>query len=600
MTGLVPASLTPLRCAIYTRRSVVRELDGTSGSLENQRNLCSAYVHSQQHRGWVELDHRYEDNGVSGGTLERPALQQLFADIQNGRVDVVIVYKLDRLTRSLRDFMRLIDLFDKFRVSFVCVTQAFDTGDSLGRLVLNILLTFAQFEREITADRMRDRIRALARMGRWIGGRPPFGYDLVERRLVINPEQAVVVRTMFERFVVLRSCQAVADEFAAGTVRTRTWVTGQGKAMGGQLIRTHSVYNAIGNRAYVGEIHYDGEAHPALHEPIVSRELWDAAQKVREEIASARSTPRVRKNLLVGLIYDGLGRRMLIGMGRRKEGTPRYYASVRPHHGPTSRTRSVRVDANAIEERIAAAIGLMLRNRFQITGAILKLGGLDDELEALLDQGPVAARRLENLDHDRLRLTYEILIRRIEVTREIVRVVLRCDAILGLLAWDGISTPRKRLGASSSGGEIHVLEFEAHSVRVERVFSLPVERRVQQGPFRPNSRLVRLIHMARAIQEAVHMNRNLTLAEIAPRFRRQPTYVARALRLNYLAPDIQVAILDGRHPRDLTAKRLIYGYIPMDWPQQRALLGFPPQRELQDGPSNYSRPKKKPRIVMPV
>jgi DNA invertase Pin-like site-specific DNA recombinase len=589
MNALAPSSTGRVRCAIYTRRSVESAYVTEFGSLENQRDMCSAYIRSQRHREWLELATRYDDDGISGSTLSRPGLQRLLADIQQGLVDNVVIYKLDRLTRSLAQFMQLVELFDKFGVTFVCVTQTFDTKDTVGRLILNILLTFAQFEREMTADRMRDRFKTLARNGQWVGGRIPLGYDLVEQRLIVNRTEAALIREIFERFVALGSYSRLAEELRDKGRRTKTWVSWKGITQGGHIMRLGTVRNVLKNRIYIGEITHKGQSYPARHEAIVPRALWDEAEAVRGRLALSRLAARKDANQLAGLLYDGIGRIMRISNPITGRKVYRYYASDPQRAASAPRARTIRVDANILEEMVRAAICVLLRDRFELSGAVLKRQRYDRDLQSLLDRGAVAARLLETLENSRLRSTYRVLLRRIEITREKVRIVLGCEELAALLAWDGFGNLRPPAHASHAQDPVHVIEFASEAVRAERIFSLPIRAREPGHRRAPNSRLVGLLVLARDIQEAIHTKREHSMREIAARLGRQPGYLARVFLLNYLAPDIQTAILDGRQPPDLTPKRLLHSRIPMDWAQQRTLFGFPAQDEPLHGPTNYAR-----------
>jgi DNA invertase Pin-like site-specific DNA recombinase len=555
------------------------------GSIASQHEMCSAYIRSQRHRGWLELPKRYDDSGFSGGTLDRPALKRLLADIQQGLVDMVVLYKIDRLSRSLANFVRMVELFERFGVTFVCVTQTFDTRDTMGRLILNILLTFAQFEREMTSDRMRDRHKSLARSGRWIGGRIPLGYDFIGKRLVINEGEAALVREIFERFVVLGSYAKLAEELRDKGRRTKAWVTGKGG--GGKVIQYTTVTNILSNKVYIGQVTHKGEAHPGLHTPIINIELWDQVQAIRERLAASRAPKSSTVQPLSGLLYDGIGREMAIRTPRTRDILRRYYGSKAPKRGGTAQPSTCRVDAAFLEDMVRTVICMLLRDRFELSGAALKRGLLDEDVEALISHGPAVARLLETLEPLRLRAAYSVLIRRIEVTRATVRIILGCDELLALLAWDGLGHLRSPIQTPATHGRVHILEFPAERVRVLRSFRMPVEARSEKG--RVNRKLTALIAEARAIQEAVHTQRHLSLAEIAASLGRYQAYAARVLRINYLAPDIQTAILDGRQPSDLTPKHLLFADFPMDWAQQRALLGFPPREEPMRGDLNYER-----------
>jgi hypothetical protein len=443
---------------------------------------------------------------------------------------------------------------------------------------------------------MRDRIMTLAKNGRWTGGRIPLGYDRVDRRLVVNPAEAEIIRFVFERFVEVRSCRIVAEELQRKGCLTKTWVNDQGVRFGGTPIVSTSVYNFLGNRLYVGEITHKGEAYPGIHEAIVSRELWEAAQTVRSGLGKVRQANPAKKTLLAGLLFDGFGRRMISHSPARHGRIYRYYISAQTREGARQLHRTLRVDAAVLEAMVRTGICVFLRDRFELGGALLKRGQHDADLEALVDSGMAAARHLEALEPARLRLIYEVLIRRVEITRDKVRVILGCEEILLLLAWDGIGILRLPAGAVKADPHIHAVEFEAESVRTERAFTMPVEPRAPGLAYSPNPRLVALLKMARKVQAAIQAERHLSIAEIAVRFEKQPGYVARVLRLNYLAPDIQTAILDGLQPPELNSRRLLFGHIPMEWREQRTMLGFPPRDEVLRGLGNYRRPYRSERV----
>ncbi|WP_102108835.1 recombinase family protein [Oceaniglobus roseus] len=284
------------RCAVYTRKSSEEGLEQEFNSLHAQREACEAYIASQRSEGWVLVRDQYDDGGISGGTLERPALQRLLEDIEDGLVDVVVVYKIDRLSRSLADFAKLVEVFDRNGVTFVSVTQSFNTTTSMGRLTLNILLSFAQFEREVTAERIRDKIAASRRRGIWMGGVPPFGYRVEDRKLVIDEEAAAHARWIFARFVELGSGTVLAREAAARGIRNRS---------SGPLDKK-AIYRMLGNRTYLGEAPFKGESYPGEHDAIIDRETWDRVHAILKESPRKRAartraeTPALLKGLLFG------------------------------------------------------------------------------------------------------------------------------------------------------------------------------------------------------------------------------------------------------------------------------------------------------------
>ena len=308
-----------LRCAVYTRKSTEEGLEMEFNSLDAQREACEAYIASQKSEGWVELADRYDDGGFSGGTLERPALKRLLADIENGRVDVVVVYKIDRLSRSLMDFAKLVEVFDRGGVTFVSVTQSFNTTTSMGRLTLNILLSFAQFEREVIGERIRDKIAASRKRGMWMGGFVPLGYEVRDRKLVVNEAEAETVRMIFERFVEVGSATALARALAAEGVRTRRR----------RLVDKGFLYKLLNNRVYIGDAVHKGTAYPGEHEAIITRALWDKVHGILRESPRVRAgrTRAATPALLKGLIFGPTGCAMTPTHTRRGDKLYRYYVS---------------------------------------------------------------------------------------------------------------------------------------------------------------------------------------------------------------------------------------------------------------------------------
>ena len=269
------------RCALYTRKSSEDGLEQSFNSLDAQREACAAYVRSQAGEGWRAISTHYDDGGYSGGSMERPALQRLLTDIAAGKVDVVVVYKIDRLTRSLMDFARIVELFDRHQVSFVSVTQAFNTTSSMGRLTLNVLLSFAQFEREVTGERIRDKIAASKARGMWMGGHLPLGYDLPApggRALAINEVEAETVRTIFRGYLDLGSVHALEHWLAAREIRSKQWVTAGGRSLGGRRFSRGALFHLLRNRVYLGMIVHKGTVHRGMHPAIVETELFEAVQ----------------------------------------------------------------------------------------------------------------------------------------------------------------------------------------------------------------------------------------------------------------------------------------------------------------------------------
>ena len=308
------------RCAIYTRKSSEEGLDMEFNSLEAQRESCEAYVASQKSEGWAAIRERYDDGGFSGGTLERPALRQLLADVEAGLIDVIVVYKIDRLSRSLMDFAKLVEVFDRNNVTFVSVTQSFNTTTSMGRLTLNILLSFAQFEREVIGERIRDKFAASRKRGMWMGGYVPMGYDVKDRKLVVNVGEAATVRMIFERFVAMGSASTLARALQAERVLNKR----------GKRIDKGFLYKLLRNRVYLGEAVHKGTSYPGEHAAIITQDLWDGVQAILKESPRERGAKnRVGTDaLLKGIIFAANGTAMTPTFTRKGERLYHYYVSM--------------------------------------------------------------------------------------------------------------------------------------------------------------------------------------------------------------------------------------------------------------------------------
>ena len=283
------------RCAIYTRKSSEEGLEQAFNSLDAQREACAAFIASQKHEGWTVLPTLYDDGGFSGGTMQRPALRRLIADIEAGQIDVVVVYKVDRLTRALSDFAKLVEVFDRRGVSFVSITQQFNTTTSMGRLTLNVLLSFAQFEREVTGERIRDKIAASKKKGMWMGGMPPLGYDVKNRKLVVNDDEARIVVDIYRRYLALKSVHALRDELADAGITSKRRMRPDGAEYGGQKLSRGALYLILQNRLYRGEISHKGNSYPGEHPAIVDKPLWDEVQAVLAANRVERANGRARK-----------------------------------------------------------------------------------------------------------------------------------------------------------------------------------------------------------------------------------------------------------------------------------------------------------------
>ena len=416
-----------LRCAIYTRKSSEEGLEQEFNSLHAQREACEAYIASQRSEGWALVRDQYDDGGISGGTLERPALQQLLADIEDGLVDVVVVYKIDRLSRSLMDFSKLVEVFDRNGVTFVSVKQSFNTTTSMGRLTLNILLSFAQFERAVTAERIRDKVKASRMKGMWMGGPVPFGYDVRDRKLVVNQDEAAKVRMVFERFVEIGSATVLARDLRRDGFRNKQ----------GTLINKGYLYRLLNNRVYRGEAVHKGVAYPGAHDAIVDARLWDQVHDIMGE------SPRKRANnsrtqtpaLLKGLLFTDTGAAMTPSSTKKGTRRYRYYVSM-----DLLKTRETpedgiprRLPADTVEAAVITEIRRVLRTP-ETTAQVIDALDREDipEAEAItaLQQFPQLWDQLFPGEQARI---IQLLVRRVTVTAEGLIIDLRTDGIAGVM-----------------------------------------------------------------------------------------------------------------------------------------------------------------------
>jgi len=484
-----------------------------------------------------------------------------------------VIYKIDRLSRSLADFVRLMDVLDKYGASFVSVTQTFDTSDSMGRLVLNILLTFAQFERELMSDRVRDKKAAMRRRGLFTGGTPPAGYlRLAGGKLAPDPEWADVVKEIFHRFPNEPASQLAKDLQARGIV-TRQYRTKKGKLRGGSKIWPRTINIILKNPIYCGGFLHRGEWVEADVEPLVTRDQWERAQAV----AKTRY-PQVRdpvRNFLLGILHDELGRKMKIlrsGPGRSR--SYRYYTSESVGWARGSGNRKVLVEADRVEELALSALKAFLVDRVQLKQAILSLGIYSDEISQLLKRGSLAARRLTLMDAVQRRELILALVPRGEVTRSRLLLLVSCHELRSFLAWDGRGIFRKSILKPLHGADRFRLVYApAFLVCGHPYFAFPVKP-CREPTQKPDKQLVRLLGEAAEYRQFMLQNRDKSIGELAREKGVGPGWFARILRVNYLAPDIQTAIFDGSQPTDLTRRKILFGSLPLDWEQQRQLMGF--------------------------
>jgi DNA invertase Pin-like site-specific DNA recombinase len=558
------------RCAIYTRKSSEEGLEQEFNSLQAQREACEAFITSQRHEGWVCLRAAYDDGGFSGATMDRPALQQLLADLTAGRVDIVVVYKIDRLTRSLADFAKIVEILDVGGASFVSVTQQFNTTTSMGRLTLNVLLSFAQFEREVIGERIRDKIAASKQKGMWMGGVPPLGYQAHDRKLVIVDSEAEIVRSIFRRYAELGTVRLLKNELEARGIKSQSRTSTSGRLWGGKPFSRGALYLMLQNRIYRGEIVHKGQSHPGEHTPIIDQPLWDAVEaQLASNAAERNSGARNRQpSLLTGMLVDGEGNRMTPRHAVKKGTRYRYYVS-RPliTKDQTERSAGLRIPAGEIEQLVTSRVRQWLLD----PGSIYKATRLFDHST---QSWPVAraaeiGKTWPELPGTRQRAFLTGLIERIDVGANQIDIRLRPHRLSALL--DIAATPLP----SATDDETQILSIPVRLRRSGREIRMLIDGTDPFATAKPNARLIRLLIRSRRLNAMLVGSDCVPFAALAGREGVSPSYFTRLVRLSYLAPDITQAILDGRQPRDLTPEKLLeHSRLPLAWHDQRTALGF--------------------------
>jgi DNA invertase Pin-like site-specific DNA recombinase len=542
-----------LRCAIYTRKSTEEGLDMAFNSLDAQREACAAYALSQKSEGWTVLPTLYDDGGFSGGSMERPALARLLADVQSGKVDVVIVYKVDRLTRSLNDFARIVDVFDAAGASFVSVTQQFNTTTSMGRLTLNVLLSFAQFEREVIAERVRDKIAQSKAKGMWMGGTVPFGYKIIDKKLVPNADEARIVQHIYRRYLALPSVMTLMEELKAeGLFNRPSKISGQN-----QPFVRGPLHYLLSNPTYIGKVRHKGQIHGGEHEAIIDQPLWEAVQEKRR---AAIGMKRERGNgqhasLLTGMIRDHLDRPMSPSHAVNQQRRYRYYVSSMAAvvEDGDSREAALRLPATELERTVVDAISDLLADE----RTIMTLPQAD--AQAIVRRGRAAqalATKMVDGSKAELRQQLQCLGLAIRIQPERIEASISQRLLVAML-------DKAAPAAEDDGVRIPILiptrpDRRGHNLKL-------VLRSEKDRPPQVNPTLIALLAKAEDARQQLFANE-------APS---RDHKLERVARLAFLAPDIVNAIMEGRQPPALTTRRLMQlPRIPLEWQSQRKVLGF--------------------------
>jgi len=553
-----------LRCVICTRKSTEEGLDQDFNSLDAQREACAAYIKSQASEGWKLIDKQFSDGGISGGTMERPALQELLEEIKQGRVDVVVVYKIDRLTRSLMDFARMVEVFDKHEVSFVSITQQFNTTTSMGRLTLNVLLSFAQFEREVTAERIRDKIAASKRKGMWMGGPVPVGYSTADKKLVVEPNEARTVRQLFCMYLELGSVFELKERLDDLGWRTPVRISRNGNRSGDKPYSRGQLYWILRNPIYIGNVRHGDQVWPGQHEAIIDDALWQTVQEqlLRGSNAGVHTKEPARQQLLTGILFDETGDRLTPSHAGGKTRRYRYYVSQRLLHGSRKDQSGWRLPAPQLEKTVNDGISEFLTDQPKLTDAI---GGKDREADEISSAIHAAKAKSDELKRGGkiTRDAIHEIVSRIEIFPERLAISMSSQRLASTL---GISPDQN---ASLYSLEIPVA-FRKRGIETKMLVGTQ-----SSGPADQN--LISTIAQAHAWLNRLN-GENITISQLANDAEVDDGEISRILPLAFLAPDVVRSIVEGRHPPELTTRRLKrLKPLPPLWDDQRKALNFPAQ-----------------------
>lgn len=562
---------TRYRCAIYTRKSTEEGLDQDFNSLDAQREACAAYIASQGSLGWKLLPQHYDDGGISGGHMDRPALLDLLRDIKAGKIDTVVVYKIDRLTRSLADFSKMVEIFDRHEVSFVSITQQFNTTTSMGRLTLNVLLSFAQFEREVTAERIRDKIAASRKKGMWMGGRVPLGYDVVNKQLVVNEAEAAIVRQLFQMYLQLKSVPKLKDECDGLRFKTKVQHQQNGKTVGGKPFSRGHLYTLLTKPLYIGQVVHRGMIYPGQHQAIVDPGVFDQVQALIDANAPDRkqAANQSSPHLLTGLLFDETGDALSPTHATKKGKRYRYYTSHRLKTAGPSKPGGWRLAADQIENAVLTVIHDHLSNQSKVTELFCGAESSANQMLQLTHGAKRLASELTTQTQTELKTIINTLVQRIELKTESITIKIRLAGLYDLVrAGDGDAKLNLQKDAMM---QIHVpLQMKKRGVETKLIIGT-----IPQATSEPNQALIMLIAQAHHWLERLTSGSVTSIIDLAKQEQVDKNKISRALRFAYLSPDITRAILEGHQPIELTADRMRrLPDLPMGWQEQKDLLGF--------------------------
>lgn len=539
-----------IRCAVYTRKSTEEGLEQEFNSLDAQREASLAYIKSQHHEGWRAIRKTYDDGGISGATLNRPGVQALLNDIMTGQIDTVVVYKVDRLTRSLADFSKLIELFDQHNVSFISVTQQFNTTSSMGRLTLNVLLSFAQFEREVTGERIRDKIAASKKKGMWMGGLSPIGYDMQNKKLVINEKEAETVKQIFDLYLRLGNVRLVKSECDRIGLKTKVRLHG-GKIKGGTGFSRGHLYSVLNNPLYAGKVKYKDELYDGQHDAIIDPETWEMVQRKLEESAVDRTSNTNQKqvNLLTGFVYDETGQLLKTNYTIKQEKRYRYYVSTCQG--------GWRIPAQTLEQAVEEIILNWLKDEKELYLNFEKyFDGRTNSFEAVKRSALKLTATVTQAALPEKATLFRKLITKVELLNDKIKINLNRPALYEMLELTGQEDELDKIYLTA-----------AHQIKkrgVEKKIILKGDNSTKK-----DEKMIALIARSyQWLQELVN-GEVTSLSEIASRDNIDIGDVSRFFQLAFLAPDIVVSIIEGKQPAELTTEKLKRMYtLSQSWKKQ--------------------------------
>lgn len=545
-----------IKCAIYTRKSTEEGLEQDFNSLDAQREACEAYIKSQQHEGWILIEKDYNDGGFSGGTLERPAVKELFKDIEAGEVDIVVVYKVDRLTRSLMDFSKIVELFDSHNASFVSITQHFNTTTSMGRLTLNILLSFAQFEREVTGERIRDKVAASKKKGMWMGGCVPLGYERVNKKLVIEKHFANVIKIIYEKYLQFKSVCKLKAYLEESNIRSRS----------GKNFSKGNLYNILSNKTYVGLVTHKENNYKGEHEAIIDEETFENTQKLLLENRSDKNCQiqSASNSLLAGKIYDDKNNRMSPSHSNTRKRKYRYYVSLAVTKLRKGQEGSVsKIPAGEIEKFVVEEIKNFLQNTKKVQKLVKDLN--------VISQNEIL-KMIENITDFSAPKLVRAVLEKVVVSKEWIEIKLSQNQLIETLKnlANGLEPP------------IETKEFSEDPIIIKKDIRITTTSQVGCNtliiPTGSNIVPMPNQHLIKVIVKSHYWNELLLTGEAKNSYDIQRleglndnSYLKQVLGLRFLAPEITEAILHGTQPRDLTMAKL-FSLKTIDWQEQKMIL----------------------------